>query len=84
MQKALSPIIGVTGELEGAQNRTIEPKRLKQKILLSMHLLCIGLFATFLVWGLEGKIPINGDDVRVIRKVVLRSVDFKYTLFTSR
>ena len=38
-----------------------------------MHLVCIACFALLLTSGLEGKTPINGDDVRVIDRSLIGS-----------
>lgn len=32
-----------------------------------LHFICIGSFALFMFWGLEGKTPVNGDDVHVVQ-----------------
>ncbi|CAN5170388.1 hypothetical protein BH10CYA1_BH10CYA1_38860 [soil metagenome] len=49
------------------------------KLLVTLvHLLCIASFAAFLTWGLQGKVPINGDDIRVTRRMALHRINYKY------
>lgn len=79
MQKTLTNDDQINGNSEQhAVVPEVITRRNSRTWLLVLHLLCIGLFSAFLVWGLQGKTPINGDDVRVLRKVELNSIANKY------
>ncbi len=79
MQKTLANIDQISAN-SGPQAVVpqVGSRRNSRTWMLGLHLLCIGLFASFLVWGLQGKTPVNGDDVRVLRKVELNSIGNRY------
>lgn len=63
------------GSPNGAGWKVRRPNR---TLLTILHLGCIAVFALFICWGAQGKAPINGDDVRVLHRLMLKRTNFQY------
>lgn len=50
----------------------------QRSLLTALHLFCIAAFAMFLCWGAQGKAPVNGDDIRVIHRIMLKKTNLEY------
>jgi hypothetical protein len=49
-----------------------------KRIITLTHIACIACFSAFLVYGLQGNSPINGDDLGVMRRLMLERNNFQY------
>lgn len=47
-----------------------------------LHLVCIASFALFMFWGLEGRAPINGDDIHVLQIANHPPAHYQYDYLT--
>ncbi|HEY9676793.1 MAG TPA: hypothetical protein V6C76_02240 [Drouetiella sp.] len=52
--------------------------KIQRRLVTAVHLLAIAFFALFLIWGLNGNTPLNGDDVGVIRRTMLSRHNMHY------
>ncbi len=43
-----------------------------------LHVTCIACFCLFMFWGLQGKTPVNGDDIHVIERVNHPTAETRY------
>lgn len=53
-------------------------RRPNRTVLTLLHLACIAVFALFICWGAQGRAPVNGDDIRVLHRLMLKRTNFQY------
>lgn len=57
---------------DGSSGGIRHTRKTKTTLLTALHLCCIAVFAIFICWGAQGKAPINGDDIRVLHRLMLK------------
>lgn len=56
-----------------------EPKKTGTGVWVTiLHVACIASFCLFMFWGLQGKTPVNGDDIHIIERVNHPTAEAQY------